>query len=203
MKFLVRAESPRDFADLLFSWKHIPNICIYDFARGLATHANLRRPGAIPFTPFEGRLAESTDDNIKAARAGELSVDLPWLREKGTTEAGGHPVTGSSQHYVLYDRFHEANSRDPRDALRRLQLVPELAGQVNTQVAEQLFGDMRRNNYYLNMMSPSTHIFMVRSLIQVHNDLKNQAMRHRIAQALGPQQNLGLDGLGRLIIGKC
>lgn len=41
VKFSLRAESPRDFADLLLSWKHLPNITVYDFARGLATHANL------------------------------------------------------------------------------------------------------------------------------------------------------------------
>ncbi|XP_077083469.1 HMG domain-containing protein 3-like [Siphateles boraxobius] len=38
IKFNLRAESPRDFADLLLSWKHFPNVCVYDFARGLATH---------------------------------------------------------------------------------------------------------------------------------------------------------------------
>ncbi len=30
IKFNLRAESPRDFADLLLSWKHIPNVSIYD-----------------------------------------------------------------------------------------------------------------------------------------------------------------------------
>ncbi|XP_076731234.1 uncharacterized protein LOC143413016 [Maylandia zebra] len=30
VKFNLRAESPRDFADLLLSWKHMPNVCVYD-----------------------------------------------------------------------------------------------------------------------------------------------------------------------------
>ncbi|XP_073714112.1 HMG domain-containing protein 3-like [Misgurnus anguillicaudatus] len=44
VKFNIRAESPRDFTDLLFSMKHFPNISLYDFARGLATHTNIRKP---------------------------------------------------------------------------------------------------------------------------------------------------------------
>ncbi len=80
--FLLRAESPRDFTDMLFSWKHIPNICFYDFARGLATHSSLRRPEAMPFTPFEGRLAEYTENNITAAESGTLKSTLD-KREDG------------------------------------------------------------------------------------------------------------------------
>lgn len=47
VKFNVRAESPRDFVDLLLSWKHFPNVSVYDYARGLALHANRRQPGKI------------------------------------------------------------------------------------------------------------------------------------------------------------
>jgi len=60
IKCNLRAESPRDFADLLLSWKHMPNVIIYDFARGLATHLNLRASEKVPISPFEGRLAEPT-----------------------------------------------------------------------------------------------------------------------------------------------
>ncbi len=31
-----------------------------------------------------------------------------------------HPVTGSSEHYALSDKFHEANSKDKRDTLMAL-----------------------------------------------------------------------------------
>ncbi len=40
LKFNMRAESPRDYIDSLLSWQHLPNVTIYDFARGLATHGN-------------------------------------------------------------------------------------------------------------------------------------------------------------------
>ncbi|CAM4722182.1 unnamed protein product [Leuciscus chuanchicus] len=132
IKVLVRAESPRDFADMLLSWKHLPNISIYDFARGLSTHANLRNPNMIPFSPHEGRLLEPNDANIAAAEEGRLKISLEWLKEKKMpADVNGHPLTGSSDHYVLSDRFHENNTKDPRDKLRKIQLVPELAGRVN------------------------------------------------------------------------
>ncbi|KAI7811673.1 hypothetical protein IRJ41_011056 [Triplophysa rosa] len=76
------SESPRDFADILLSWKHIPNVVIYDFARGLATHTNLRSPEVLTFTPHEGRLADPTDSNIKMAKEGKFKISLPWLNIK-------------------------------------------------------------------------------------------------------------------------
>lgn len=206
VKFLLRAESPRDFTDMLFSWKHIPNICIYDFARGLATHSNLRRPEAMPFTPFEGRLAESTENNITAAESGTLTISLPWIKEKKMDEDDNcHPVTGSSKHYALSDKFHEANSKDKRDTLRKIQIVPELAGRVNTQAAEQLFAGMRKNNYFLNMMSPTTHMFLVRNILHMQNKEKNGSMLSKIQKDLGhPKTNINLqtDLFGRLVVGK-
>lgn len=101
LKCNLWAESP--FADLLFSWKHLPNIIIYDFARGLATHANLRAPESIPVRPYEGRLAEPTEENIKLAKPGHLKVSLPWLEEKkSVSDPQRHPLTGSSEHYAHY-----------------------------------------------------------------------------------------------------
>jgi len=64
-KFNIRAESPRDFADLMLSWKPFPNVAIYDFARGLAAHVNLYEADSLPFSPHEGRLAEPTTENIQ------------------------------------------------------------------------------------------------------------------------------------------
>lgn len=140
IKCNLRAESPWDFADLPLSCKHIPHVIIYDFACGLATHLNLWASETLPISPFEGRLAEPTQSNIELTKCGQLKVSLPWLNIKKTEpDLNGHPVTGSSDHYVLYDRFHEANTKDSKDVLRKLTLVPQLAGKVNSQVAEQLF----------------------------------------------------------------
>ncbi|XP_065096441.2 uncharacterized protein, partial [Paramisgurnus dabryanus] len=112
IKFNLRAESPRDFAHLLLSWKHFPNVCVYDFARGLATQTNLLVPDSMPFQPYEGRLSEPTEENVKAAMDGQLQVSLPWLHERVHCEKeNAHPVTGSTEHYVLlYDRFHDVTA---------------------------------------------------------------------------------------------
>ncbi|XP_049339689.1 uncharacterized protein LOC125804624 [Astyanax mexicanus] len=177
LKFNLRAESPRDFADLLMSWKHLPNVSVYDFARGLTTHTNLRFPDVMPFQPNEGRLAECTPDNITAAQKGKLEVSLSWLLEKKVNpDPESHPTTGSSCHFALYDKFHESNTKDQRDVLRRINLVPELQGWLNSQVVEQLFGVMKKNNYFLNNMAPSTHVFMMRNIIHHRNVGTNQQL---------------------------
>lgn len=87
--------------------------------------------------------------------------------------SGGHPVIGSAEHYGLYDKFHEGNTKDDRDALRKLGLVPQLAGRIHSQVAEHLFSRMKKNNYFLNMSLPSTHLFLMRNIIHHSNTNKN------------------------------
>lgn len=177
LKFNLRAESPRDFVDLLLSWQHLPNVTIYDFARGLATHANFRVPLSLPFQPYEGRLADSTLENINKAKQGKLKVSLPWLIEKTDhLNSESHPITGSSEHYVLYDKLHESNTKDPKDVLRKISLVPELQGWLNSQIAEQFFADLRKNNYFINNMAPSTHIFIMRNIIHHKNTSANQKL---------------------------
>ena len=194
IKFLLRAESPRDYTDLLLSWKHVPNVCIYDFARGLATHANLRNPENVLFTPHEGCLLEPTADNIRPAKEGHVKVDLPWLKEKKQLpDAGGHPLTGSSQHYVLYDKFHEDNTKDASDVLRRIELVPQLAGWVNSQAAEQLFSDMKKNNYFLNVMTPSAHIFLMRNILHHYNTSVNKRFE-KMYRTLNVDITLNMNG---------
>ncbi len=206
IKFNLRAESPRDFADLLLSWRHLPNVSVYDFARGLATHGNLRVPTTLPFQPYEGRLAASTQDTVTAAQQGKLSIPLPWLTEKlQNPDEDGHPCTGSSDHYVLYDKFHEANTKDPKEVLRRINLVPELRASLNSQVAEQLFSSLRKNNYFVNNMAPSTHIFMMRNLVHHRNSntnetlLKKQLKRGRDSHSL---HDIALDEVGQAVFGK-
>ncbi|KAF1392589.1 hypothetical protein PFLUV_G00029630 [Perca fluviatilis] len=176
LKFNIRAEGPRDFADMLLSWKHMPNISVYDFARGLVNHTNVRVPENPPFQPNEGRLAPPTPENIQAAKDRTLKIHLSWLLEPNTEnfEDESHQVTKSSQHYVLCDKLHEGNSKDEKDMLRRIELVPEIAGQPNSQVAEQFFANMRKNNYFINNMSPSAHIFLVRNIVHHHNEKKER-----------------------------
>lgn len=60
LKCNLRAESPRDFADLLLLWQHNPNGIVYDFEQGLATHTSLRASEKMLISPFE----EPTQDNM-------------------------------------------------------------------------------------------------------------------------------------------
>jgi len=197
LKFNIRAESPRDFTDLLLSWKHMPNICIYDFARGLAVHANLREPETIPFSPHEGRLLDPSHENLQYASNGGM-VNLPWLNTRKTVpDPGGHPLTGSADHYCLYDTFHEGNTKDPKDILRRIKMVPELAGRINSQVAEQLFSTMKKNNYYMNMLSPSAHVFMMRNVIHNYNQRKNEKIKEELKKLVTPEIQLCLNEHGQ------
>ncbi|KAI4816327.1 hypothetical protein KUCAC02_008654 [Chaenocephalus aceratus] len=143
VKCNLRAESPRDYVDLLLSWKHFPNVTVYDYSRGVAVHGDRRQPET--FHPFQGRLMEPTPENMKQASEGKLHVNMPWLKHpKVPTDENGHPLTGSSEHYALSDVFHQGNSNDERDVLRRIELVPELAGRIHSQCAEQLFSGMRK-----------------------------------------------------------
>ncbi|XP_051980273.1 uncharacterized protein LOC127641352 isoform X2 [Xyrauchen texanus] len=86
----------------------------------------------------------------------------------------GHPLTGSSDH-----------SKDSRDVLRKITIVPQLAGKINSQVAEQLFSKMRKNNYFLNMSQPSTHLFQMRTIIHHYNENKNNKVRTRLMKTFG------------------
>ncbi|CAI5670940.1 unnamed protein product [Oreochromis niloticus] len=188
--------------DELAKQKHMPNVCVYDFARGLAAHTNLRVPDKLPFHPHEGRLAEPTEENVKAAQDGSLKVNLPWLHERmDSVNENPHPVTGSSDHYVLYDRFHEGNTKDPKDILRRIQLVPELKGWLNSQVVEQFFANMRKNNYFLSNMSPSTHVFLMRNITHHYNTVTNKKLLERqLRHGRLRKINISLLALGQAVV---
>lgn len=68
-------------------------------------------------------------------------ISRGWLRNLRTQNQMAI-LTGSQEHYVLYDKFHQANTKDPQDVLRRIQVVPELQATLNSQVAEQLFASL-------------------------------------------------------------
>ncbi|XP_032415485.1 uncharacterized protein LOC116717915 [Xiphophorus hellerii] len=202
VKFNLRAESPRDFADLLLSWKFFPNITVYDYPRGLVSHLKKRCAKDTPFTIHDGRLVEATPENIRQATEKKLAVNLPWLKHRKEPEdKGGHPVTGSLEHYCLSDVFHQGNSKDEKDVLRKIEMVPELAGRLNSQCAEQLFAGMRKNNYFLNMLNPSTHIFLQRNILHHFNLRKNTKTKQNILKVAGPHANLVLDKNGCIIMG--
>ena len=126
------------------------------------------------------------------------SVSFPWLQNfEEVNEEDAHPVSGSSEHYSLYDRFHEKNSSDRYEILRRVTFVKELCGRVNTQTEEQLHSQEGKNNYFLNMMKSTNHLFLFRSIIDRRNEQINSSQRQLMSKKLGCDEFI-LDQLGRL-----
>ena len=116
LKFVLRAESPRDYVDILLSMQRQPNVVIVDMANMVAAHGNKREFGM--FAPYNGILVEPNDANIEAATDGELTVNLNWLSTTPTNleevEEGGHPVTGSSNIFVSLTDFMRAMQANQR-----------------------------------------------------------------------------------------
>lgn len=170
---------------------YLPNVCIYDYARGLVAHTNHRRPHCPPFQPHDGCVQEPSAENIQKARAGTLKIAFPWLlHKKELPDLDCHPVTGCSEHYALSDVFHESNSRDERDVLRKIRLVPELSGRINSQCAEQLFCGMKRNKYYMNLLSPTSHVFLYRNILHHTNASKKKEVVEQFKKLTAAQELL-------------
>jgi len=219
LKFVLRGESPRDYADLLRSLKFPPSISICDIPERLASHVNNSVPGF--FSPHDGRLFPITDSNLAAAEQGVLGKSLPWIHNEGAPSFPSaadsltvnreteefesvHPTTKVPDRYCLSDRFHETNSSQRRTLLRRVTLVPELNGIVNTEAEEQLHNIIGRSNYSLNTMKPVNHLFTMRLKIQLHNTGINCAFREKIESAFSAQVGRAvktdLDNHGRLLL---
>ncbi len=124
IKFLLRAESPRDYTDVLRSLKHRPNVFINDMAHMVAAHGNRYMDGF--FSPHEGRVAAATASNIEQAKEGNLKVSFPWLENNEQEIQENHPVSGSNVTLALFHRFHETNTASNVEVLRRIGCVKEL-----------------------------------------------------------------------------
>ena len=189
LKMPIRAEGPRDYIDGYLSMKHPPNVTIIDMPHLLVQHSRSRENDIIRtnsgndegelFFPFEGRAGDSNDqENVLKANENKFKSSIPCLSGESSDRSQdtgplSHPVTGSSVRMALFDRFHENNSKSEIEDLRKLQCVKELYGQVNSQVAEQLHKSFNSNKRFLNAMSPHNFAFLLRSMLNHRNGLKN------------------------------
>lgn len=64
------------------------------------------------------------------------------------------------------------------------------------QVEEQLHRSFVRDLYFLDNMRPSSHIFLMRSLIEVHNEVKNSHAVSETERKTGTK--VSIDASGRL-----
>lgn len=132
--------------------------------------------------------------------SGKLSVSLAWVKKEAapTTElvlGERHPVTNATAHFCLFDWMHQNNCKIPIEVLRRISLVPQLRGVVNTQAMEQRNNSLKDDIYFLNKMSPPVHLFMVRLIMHLNNSRINK--RH-IAEQKGVVGLLKINQLGQV-----
>ncbi|XP_046567032.1 uncharacterized protein LOC124275490 [Haliotis rubra] len=178
-KSILRPESVRDHVDLLLSLSRQPPVVISDVAPMMSRHGNRRRKNM--FYPNEGRLAEATAENIQKAKDGNFSKSIPYMKEWLTVaplnalDSDAHFLP-SSETFCLLDRFHEGNTKSEQELLRRISLVPEMKGRINSQVEEQMHRKMNRNNYFLDVMSPGNYMFVLRLLLHFYNQQTNKKM---------------------------
>ena len=129
VKFMLRAESPQDYIDILQSLKHKPNVFINDMEHIVASFGIRKFENPI-FYPHDGQVADGTTGNIELAKDNCYQVSFPWLSAKGSNNRGHaeniHPVTGKDIYVALFDRFHETNTNKDIESLRRLVCVKEL-----------------------------------------------------------------------------
>ena len=95
------------------------------------------------------------------------------------------------------------NSNNPDDVLIRLAICPQLYANVNSESHEQLHSVLNKDNYFLNMMQPATHVFMKRLLVNLRNEkLNNQEIKRQqqILQKHGLVGHISTDSLGRITI---
>eukprot|EP00111_Clytia_hemisphaerica_P006866 TCONS_00019848-protein len=220
VKFLLRAESCRDYVDGILSFKYVPNVIIVDLAHMLARHANgSRREDTLRlgkgdqegnlFYPFDGRIDDPEDPQMVAdATNGDLERSFPWmnptnhLSDNENIEPRCHPVTGSDQHFCLFDRFHEGNTSSEVEVLRRINIIPELHCQINSQVEEQLHGRFRESTKFLNMCLPINHIFLFRSILGHYNMGKSRRIVDGILKRFQRFDGVHYDLFGRVKIGR-
>lgn len=85
-----------------------------------------------------------------------------------------------------------------------LQLVPHYALYdtlycINSQTAEQLFSGMRKNNYFMNSLSPASHIFLMCNILHHYNERVNQKALEDFKQV--SHGDITLDAYGKAILG--
>ena len=155
-KVLYLHEGHSDYVQFLRSWKHIPTICIVDFAPHVARHGEKQFPGM--FAPFGGKLTNPKNPQIlEFIKSGGLVSHEELWTPKSVIPAPlvnpVHPVTNTPFKYVCFDRFHEVNSKIPIDILHRLDICVQLKNKINTSACEQMNKELSRYQSSLTNMS--------------------------------------------------
>ena len=217
MKFMLTYESPRDIVDLLKSLKYHPNVTICDIPQQVVNHGNKREEGM--FSDNGGMICENTSENIQAAKDGTLEINLEYIekaayahiqedtamvqdhsyadKEINTQE---HPLSGSSSRLVLFDRLHEKNTCDEANRLlRSVKFVPQIRGEIDSEVAEHKNAFMSEDKYFLDMLGHEHHLIVTRSILLVKNKEINKRLYRKMQNFSMSNERLHLDICGRLM----
>ena len=134
LKFIVRAESLRDYVDGWLSLAYIPNIVAVDMARVLVNHAT-RKDDA----KYYGKGGKEGNIFNPFIIHNNLHVHFPRIfkqeqqKKETFTEINTHSVTGCDVHLCLFDKFHERNTISKIEALRRVRNITELIAKFNSE----------------------------------------------------------------------
>ncbi|KAM8760021.1 uncharacterized protein AB9X84_008237 [Acanthopagrus schlegelii] len=205
LNFLFWTESARDHADGLLSFKQFPTCYISDVAGQVARHTN-NRTRQLYFKQHDGRLCAPTPDNIKLAVNKELQMDMKWVKNlrfplplqgslDGDRMAATHPITGTTERYSLYDRFHQKNQKRPEERLRSLNICPSLRTEINSSVAEQFNRELASVRYSLCQMKEAQFKQTLRVLIDLHNEKINLTFKSEMEALRNTQLSIGLHGM--------
>ena len=158
-----------------------PTLLICDIPASVSAHGNKRMPDM--FGPFDGKFLEDTKENIASVSTGALQVSIKELDisqlphnkqyEDHSYSTTNHPVTGLGFHYCAFDRFFHHQRRPKSDCLHALDIVPECAS-INSQVVDELFTSLDDGRHILTRMSPTQHIFAIRLLCLLRNNILNK-----------------------------
>lgn len=205
LNFLFWTESARDHTDGLLSFKHFPTCYISDVAGQVARHTN-NRTKQLFFRNHDVRLCASTPENIQLAANKDLKVDLQWVKnlrsplpleeqQDSDRMTARHPITGTSERYSLYDRFHQKNQKRQEEKLRSLNICPTLRTEVNSSVAKQFNRELSAVRYSLCQMNEAHFKQTLRVLIELHNNKINQTYKAEIEAMCNMQLSIGLHGM--------
>ena len=86
-----------------------------------------------------GESCSIAQNNVESANQGTFSISFPLLETNTQEEQKNHPVTGSAVRLTLFGRFHESNTCNRVEALRRIRCIKELQGKFNGEVAATCF----------------------------------------------------------------
>ena len=60
---------------------------------------------------------------------------------------------------------------------------------------------MRKNNYFLNMTTPSNHIFLQRNILHNYNVAKNNKAKEEFSKIVPANMPMQLDSHGKIMLG--